>query len=103
MTYQDMVDLLAKVGVPFAFHHWEQPPLPPYGVYFDSGTNNFPADNIAYHVCRDFVLELYLSQRDEAVEGALERVLTDAGFYWEKETAYVAELRQYQISYEVEV
>lgn len=103
MNYQDMVDLLAQTNILFAFHHWEKPPIPPYGVYFDPSTNNFSADNIAYQVFKDFVIEIYLSQRDESVEKRVESVLTGAGLYWDKNASYVEELRQYQVTYEVEV
>ena len=48
MTYQELYDILAQTGLPMALHHWEHPPKPPYGVYYDDYTDNFAADNIAY-------------------------------------------------------
>lgn len=102
MNYKELLAVLAPVGVPFACHHWEAPQPPPYGVYFDAGTANFAADDIAYHICKDLTVELYLSQRDEALEEKLEAALTDAGLYWDKTVSYVESLRQYQISYEME-
>ncbi len=102
MTYQALLDILTPTGIPFTCHHWEQPQPPPYGVYFDTGTHNFAADDIAYQICKNITVELYLSQRDEALEATLEAVLTTAGLYWDKDVTYVPNLRQYQISYEME-
>lgn len=59
MTYQELYDILAQTGLPMALHHWEHPPKPPYGVYSDDYTDNFSADNIAYHVIQHVWVELY--------------------------------------------
>lgn len=103
MTYQELEQLLAPLGIPFTFHHWERPPKLPYGVYFDDSTNNFEADNIAYVVIRNFNIELYVRQRDPDLEGRLEAILTDAELYWDKDADYIDSERFYQISYEIEV
>ena len=104
MSYQELSDLLtAGVGIPFAFHHWDKPPAMPFGVYFDDRTDNFEADNIAYYVVRHFVVELYVRQRDPALEELLEGVLDGAELAWDKDAVYIDDERAYQISYEIEV
>ena len=104
MTYQELHDLLSGgLGIPFAFHHWDSPPGMPYGVYFDDSTDNFGADGIVYHVVRRFNVELYTRQRNPELETQLETLLDGAGFYWDKDAAYVDSERFYQIAYEIEV
>lgn len=103
MTYQELEQLLAPLGIPFTFHHWEQPPAMPYGVYFDDHTNNFAADGIAYAVIRNFNIEIYVRQRDPDLEGRLEDILTAAELYWNKDAAYIDSERFYKIVYEIEV
>lgn len=103
MTYQELEALLAPLGVPFQFHHWETPPPMPYGVYFDDHANNFAADGSVYFSARNYNIELYVRQRDEALEGRLEDIITGAGLYWEKNAAWIEPNRAYQISYEIEV
>lgn len=103
MTYQELEQLLAPLGIPFTFHHWEKPPAMPYGVYFDDSTNNFAADGISYAVIRHFNIELYVRQRDPDLEGYLEDIFTAADLYWDKDAAYISSERFYQIVYEVEV
>lgn len=103
MTYQALEQLLAPLGIPFAFHHWENPPKMPYGVYFDNYTDNFVADGIAYVVFTHVNIELYVRQRDPDLEGRLEDILTAAELYWDKSVSWVESERYFQVAYEIEV
>ncbi|MEH2937955.1 hypothetical protein [Lawsonibacter sp. JLR.KK007] len=103
MTYQELEQLLAPLGIPFTFHHWEKPPAMPYGVYFDDHTDNFAADGIAYAVFFHVNIELYVRQRDQGLEGRLEDILTAADLYWDKAAVYIDSERFYQVAYEIEV
>lgn len=103
MTYQELEQLLAPLGIPFRFHHWEKPPKMPYGVYFDDYTANFEADDVAYQVITHFNIELYERQRDPALEKRLEDILTAAELYWDKDSVYINSERFYQVTYEIEV
>ena len=103
MTYQELKELLDGLGILFAFGHWEDPPPMPYGVYFDDRTDTFAADGAVYFTSRHFNIELYVRQRDEALEGRLEDIFDTADLYWEKDSAWVDDLRAYQIAYEIEV
>lgn len=103
MTYEELEQLLASVGIPFTLHHWERPPAMPYGVYFDDYTENFAADNRAYAVIRHVYIELYTRQRDPDLEARLEGILDGAELYWDKDSAYVDSLRACKTTYEIEV
>lgn len=103
MTYQELEQLLAPLGISFTFHHWEKPPAMPYGVYFDDGTNNFAADGIAYVVFSHVNIELYVRQRDPDLEGRLQDILDEAGLYWDKTASWIESERYYQVAYEIEV
>lgn len=103
MTAEEIKQLLEGLGVPFTYHHWDRPPKMPYGVYFDDSTDNFSADDIAYQVITHFNVELYVRQRDRALEARLEQLFTGAGLYWDKDVTYVDSERFYQTAYEMEV
>ena len=32
MTHEQLLAVLAPVGIPWTYHHWDKPPQPPYGV-----------------------------------------------------------------------
>lgn len=104
MTYQELSDMLTKgMGIPFAFHHWDRPPAMPYGVYFDGRTNNFAADDVTYLVIRHCFIELYVRQRDPALEKRMEDLLDGAELFWDKNADYIDSERFFKISYEIEV
>lgn len=103
MTYQELEQLLAPLGIPFAFHHWERPPAMPYGIYFDDYTDNFEADDRAYAVIRHFRIELYSRQRDPDLEARVEGIFDEADLYWDKDPTYIDSERFFQVTYEIEV
>jgi len=103
MTFDDLKGLLEATGIPFAYHHWEKPPKPPYGLYLSVGTNNFGADDIAYSVFEGAAVELYTVGRDRKAMGKIEQALDGAGIFWDRSTVYVDELRLNQTRYEIEV
>ena len=103
MTYQELLDILETTDVPFAFHHWEKPPRPPYGVYFDDYSDNFSADCTVFLEVDHIMIELYQRQRDKAVEARISTALTAAGIYWEKDAQYLPTERLYQTTFEIEV
>ena len=103
MNYEQLLDILNPTGIPFACHHWEKVPPPPYGVYFNARANNFAADGVTYFIVPHYIVELYIPQRDPVMEGKVERALTNAGIYWDKGAAWVEDLRLFQVYYEFEV
>lgn len=105
MEYEQLHDFLTNgMGIPFAFHHWDAPPPMPYGVYFDDHTENFGADGKVYRVVRPVNIELYVRQRDPALEKRMEDLLDGAGLYWDKDAVYLGDTeRAFQVSYEIEV
>ena len=103
MNYQELDKILKTTGLPFTFHHWEHPPKPPYGVYFDDYTDNFAADNMVYVQISHCNIELYSSQRDTEDENKIETVLDEAEIYWDKTRTYIESERLYQTTYEIEV
>ncbi len=103
MTFDALKSILAPTGIPWAYHHWEHPPKPPYGVYLSTSTDNFEADNIAYAVIEGAAVELYTVGRDSRSMALIEAALDGAELPWERDITYIEELRLYQTRYEFEV
>lgn len=103
MRFDELEGLLKATGIPFAYHHWEKRQKPPFGVYLSTGTDNFGADNIAYAVVEGAAIELYSVGLDRKSMDKIERALDSAEIFWDRDTAYIEELRLYQTRYEIEV
>ncbi len=103
MTLDELQALLSESGLPFTYHHWETPPRPPYGVFLDSGSDNFMADDRVYLPVSQIQIEVYARARDQAAEAAVDRVLDEASIPYEKGGVWIPSERLYQTVYEIEV
>ena len=101
MTANELITLLETSGIRFRYYQWEKPPPLPWGVVTQLGTNNLAADDIAYIKCRRYAIELCAAKKDSAAEAKIERVLDDAGIFWDSDEEYIDSERMFVIRYEV--
>lgn len=103
MTLEDIQNLLEATGLPVAYRAFPEGHAPalPFICYLTSGTNNFGADNVTYHVINAVTVELYTDYKDPETEGKVEEALSS--FFWDKDVEYLDSERCYQIIYEIEV
>lgn len=103
MTHEKLLEILAPVGIPWAYHHWENPPAPPYGVYLDGTYDTFYADNSNYVNAREIRLEVYSTVRNPALDAKVEAALTAAGITYEADFAFIESEGLYESIFEIEV
>ena len=103
MTHEQLLEILAAVGIPWAYHHWERPPATPYGVYLDVAYDPFHADNINYFNAREIRLEVYSTVRDPALDDKVEAALTAAGITYEADFDFIKSEGLYESIFEIEV
>ena len=105
MTEQDVFCMVKSVGLPTAYHHFEegQSPNPPFLVYLYPGTNNFSADGAVYQGINQLDIELYTNKKDLEAEKRVEAVLKEHGFFYEKNETYIETEKMYEVLYETEV
>lgn len=91
--YEILTDPIKGVHLPCAYSHFtdkDSPESPPYIVYIGEGQNTFSADNTYYHTENRYQIEYYFTQKDEAQEAVIEKVLLDNGFLYDKsEDVYI--------------
>lgn len=81
----------------------EEKPEPPYICYYDTGTDNFVADNKVYHIILAVNVELFTKQKDEAAEAAVEAVLDSLDLPWEKTPEFLEDENIFLVTYTLEV
>lgn len=81
----------------------EEKPEPPYICYYDTGTDNFVADNKVYHIVLAVNVELFTKQKDEAAEAAVEAVLDALDLPWEKTPEFPEDENIFLVTYTMEV
>lgn len=105
MTEQEVFQMVKSIGLPAAYHHFEegQSPAPPFLVYLYPGTNNFSADGTVYQGVNQLDIELYTDIKDLEAEKSVEAVLKKHGFFYEKTETYLESEKMYEVIYETEV
>ena len=103
MDYDELLAILAPVEIPWAYHHWDSPPPPPYGVYLEGPYETLYADNQNYLNVHTIRLEIYSSVRDPALDTRVEAALTAGGLTYEADFTYLESEGLYESIFEIEV
>lgn len=96
---------LQETGLPCAYSHFKdknKPKSPPYILYIGEGQNHFEADNTYYHTQNRYQVEYYFTKKNETQETAIERLLLENGFLFEKsEDVYIEDEGVFVIYYTI--
>ena len=105
MTYAEISQMISAVGIPYAYHHFEEGSgqQPPFITFYYQGDNDFIADNINYQAVRPLTLELYTDNKDFALEAAVESVLTANGLTFSRSEIFIDSEQMYMVTYNTEV
>ena len=105
MTIEDLVEMLQKTGIPFAYDHFAEGenPEPPFICYLIPGSNNFAADGKVYFRINQVRIELYTDSKDLAVERKMEMVLDESGIFYNKSEVWIQSEKLYEVLYSFEV
>lgn len=105
MTYKKIAAMIASVGLPLTYHHWDKNSAPslPYIVYQYPERDDFYADDENYQTVTSLTIELYSDKKDFTSERKIESVLKAHGITYEKYEAYISSEEMYEVSYETEV
>lgn len=105
MTYQNIATMLNSVGIPTAYHHFDEGSgqEPPFICFFYESSADMYADDSNYQKIENLVVELYTDNKDFALEQRLESVLRDAGLTWSRDETYISTERMYEVVYNIVV
>lgn len=105
MTMEELVAMLQKTGIPFAYDHFAEGESPdsPFICYLLPGSNNFAADGRVYFKINQVRIELYTDSKDLAVEAKMETVLDDSGIFYNKSEVWIQSEKLYEVLYSFEV
>lgn len=105
MTIENLVEMLQKTGIPFAYDHFAEGESPesPFICYFLPGSNNFAADGKVYFRINQVRIEIYTDSKDLAVERKVEMVLDESGIFYNKSEVWIQSEKLYEVLYSFEV
>lgn len=105
MTIENLLEMLQKTGIPFAYDHFAEgeSPKPPFICYLLPGSNNFAADGKVYFKINQVRIELYTDSKDLAVERKVEMVMDESGIFYNKSEVWIQSEKLYEVLYSFEV
>ena len=105
MTIENLVEMLQKTGIPFAYDHFAEgeSPDPPFICFLYPRAKNFGADNRVYHHFNRLAIEVYTDYKDPDTEAAIEEVLTEHELFYEKSEVWIVTEKMYEVLYELTV
>ena len=105
MTYEEINDMMAEMGLPFAYHHFAEgeSPQSPFLLFLSPGEDTFSADNVAYYSFKQLDIELYTDKKNPALEEEIEALLTQHEIYFTKSEAWIESERLYEVLYEMTI
>lgn len=105
MTYAEISQMISAVGIPYAYHHFEEGSgqQPPFITFYYQGDDDFIADNINYQAIRPLTIELYTDNKDFALEAAVESVLTANDLAFSRTETFIDSEQMYMVTYYTEV
>lgn len=105
MTYAEISQMISAVGIPYAYHHFEEGSgqQPPFITFYYQGDNDLVADNINYAAVRPLTIELYTDNKDFVLEAAVESVLTANDLAFSRTETFIDSEQMYMVTYYTEV
>lgn len=105
MTIEELVEMITRIGCPFAYDHFSEgeSPEPPFICYLLPGSDNFAADGRVYFKISQIRIELYTDRKDISLEKKVEDVLDEAGIFYEKSEVWIQSEKLYEVLYSFEV
>ena len=106
MTYQEIAQMIAAVGLPYAYDHFTEqdtPGAPPFICFFYSDSDNFHADNGVYQKVKTLSIELYTDNKDIALEERVEAVLDGYDLGYDSSETYLDSEKMYMVTWETDV
>ena len=96
MTHTELMAMLEETSLPIAYDH------PPFICFLYPGSDNFSADGAVYLKVAEVHVELYTDEKNPELEEALEAVLDQHGFFYNKTEVWIESEKLYEVLYSFE-
>ena len=105
MTIENIVEMLQKMNIPFAYDHFAEgeSPEPPFICYLIPGSDNFAADGKVYFKMNEVRIELYTDFKDLDLESRVEGVLDGHEIFYNKSETWIQSEKLYEVMYSIEM
>lgn len=101
MTKEELYKGLKEaLGLPTAYHHFDNPPTIPFVAYIDLAKERYVADNKVYYDEPTYRVELYYETNINGLDDKLEQFFDDNDIVWaDDDTVYIKDEELYMKVY----
>jgi hypothetical protein len=105
MTCQEIAEMIASIGLPYAYDHFSEDTAkpPPFICFYYDGDDDFKADNTNYQKIRPLTIELYTDNKDFDLEALVETTINGNGLVYSRNETYINNEKMYMVTYQTEV
>lgn len=102
MTFQEVADMAAAVGIPSAYYEFPNDTAlaPPFLCFIYAQSEDAYADDSNYQKIERVQFELYTDVKDPALEAQVEAVLAAAGITWSRDEGFLDSERMHMTTYQ---
>ena len=103
MTTREIAQMIANVGLPYSYDHFEEsetPGAPPFICFTYPSSEHFAADNGVYQKAVALRIELYTDEKDLELEQQVENALDAAGLYYDSAETYLDSEKMYMVAWD---
>lgn len=100
--YTILTDSQSGLNIPVAYGRFKELTPLPHIVYMGDGQDQFSADNTYLYKQNGYRIEYYFTDKNEAIEEAIETLLLDNGLQYSKsEDIYIPSEDAFEIYYQI--
>ena len=105
MTYQDVNNMVASIGLPYAYYQFpnDTQQAPPFIAFYYENSDDVYADNANYQRITELFIEFYSDSKDFFYETLIEDTLTASGLTYTKSEQFIDTEKLHETVYEMEV
>ena len=102
---EELVKIIKKMGIPFAYDHFAEgeSPEPPFLCYLIPDTDHFAADGKVYFKVNEVHIELFTDEKDPSMESKVEAVLDEYGIFYARSEVWIESEKLYEVLYSFEM
>lgn len=99
MTLKEIKQMIASVGLPYAYDHFKKPTKPPYICFTYPESDNFAADNKVYLKTMNLNIELYTDEKEPELEKTVEDILDASDLFYDSSETYIESEKMYMVTW----
>lgn len=105
MTYQGISDMVASIGLPYAYYQFpdDTQQAPPFIAFYFENSDDVYADNSNYQRITELFIEFYSDNKDFFYETLIEDTLTASGLTYTKFEQFLDSEKLHESVYQMEV